>query len=101
MTTNIAATLAQTHPYDLLSPDERDALAGQVGTRSVAAGDVVYALGEPVTHLCLILSGRVEITDEAGELLSILGPRNSFGERGLLRDGIAPVTATRPRRASC
>ncbi len=94
MTTNIAATLAQTHPYDLLSPEERETLAGQVGTRDIAAGDVVYALGKPVTHLCLILSGRVEITDEAGELLSILGPRNSFGERGLLRDGIAPVTAT-------
>ncbi len=47
-----------------------------------------------MSALCLILSGRIEITDEGGDLLSILGPRNSFGERGLLRDGIAPVTAT-------
>ena len=94
MTTDIAAILAQTHPYDLLSPEERDTLARQAGTRQMAAGDVVYALGRPVTDLCLILSGRVEITDASGEPLSILGPRNSFGERGLLRDGIAPVTAT-------
>jgi CBS domain-containing protein len=94
MTTEIAATLAQTHPYDLLTPDERDALAAKVGRQTVAAGDVVYAIGKPVSNLCLILSGRIEITDEGGELLSILGPRNSFGERGLLRDGIAPVTAT-------
>ncbi|WP_284264352.1 DUF294 nucleotidyltransferase-like domain-containing protein [Roseicyclus amphidinii] len=94
MTTEISATLAQTHPYDLLAPDERDALAGKVGRRTMAAGDVIYAIGQPVTELCLILSGRIEITDQDGDLLSILGPRNSFGERGLMRDGIAPVTAT-------
>ncbi|MCT4683531.1 MAG: DUF294 nucleotidyltransferase-like domain-containing protein [Roseicyclus sp.] len=94
MTTEISATLAQTHPYDLLAPDERDALAGKVGRRRMAAGDVIYAIGQPVTELCLILSGRIEINAEDGELLSILGPRNSFGERGLMRDGIAPVTAT-------
>ena len=94
MTTEIAAILAQTHPYDVLTPEAREALARQTGTRTAAAGEVIYAIGKPVTHLCLILSGQVQITDEADDLLSILGPRNSFGERGLMRDGIAPVTAT-------
>jgi CBS domain-containing protein len=94
MTTDIAAILAQTHPYDLLSPEDRETLAKQSVPRHVAAGEPVYVIGKPVTDLCLILSGRIEITDEGGDLLSILGPRNSFGERGLLRDGIAPVTAT-------
>ena len=56
---------------------------------------MVYAIGKPVSNLCLILSGRIEITDEGGASCSrFSGPRNSFGERGLLRDGIAPVTAT-------
>lgn len=94
MSTDIAAILAQTHPYDLLTPEERAELAAQAGKRTVTAGEIVYRIGQPVSELCLILSGRIEIADEGGDLLSILGPRNSFGERGLMRDGIAPVTAT-------
>jgi len=92
-TPDIPGILAQTHPYDSLSEAERGVLAGQITVAEAQADEVIYEVGKPVTHLCLIVSGRIHIADASGELLSILGPKNSFGERGLTRDGIAPVTA--------
>ena len=44
--------------------------------------------------LYLVYHGEVEVFDENGMAVSILGPRNSFGERGLTRDGIAVTTAS-------
>ncbi|MCU4653046.1 DUF294 nucleotidyltransferase-like domain-containing protein [Roseibacterium sp. SDUM158016] len=94
MSLDIAATLAGTHPYDALPDADRAALAAQVDLQEIDAGATLYRVGDPQTHLYLILEGRIDITDEGGEVLSILGPRNSFGERGLMKDGTAVVTAT-------
>ncbi|MEO1276847.1 MAG: DUF294 nucleotidyltransferase-like domain-containing protein, partial [Pseudomonadota bacterium] len=58
------------------------------------AFDPVYALGERLEGLYFIVTGRIEVRHEGGRVLSILGPGQSFGERGLLRDGMA-VTETR------
>ncbi|WP_224816069.1 DUF294 nucleotidyltransferase-like domain-containing protein [Hasllibacter sp. MH4015] len=91
--TPIDQLLARTHPYDALSDEDRVALAKVAGVQEVEAGHLIYRLGAPVTALCLIERGQVNITDEHAEVLSILGPGNSFGERGLMRDGIAPVNA--------
>lgn len=93
MTTDIAQTLATTHPYDILPEEVRTELAREIAVMEIATGQQVYAKGEVLTHLYLILSGRIDITDEGGEILSILGPRNSFGERGLMKDGRGAVTA--------
>lgn len=41
----------------------------------------------------MIYEGQVEITDENGAIVSHLGLRNSFGERGLLKDGKAATKA--------
>ncbi|WP_297616880.1 DUF294 nucleotidyltransferase-like domain-containing protein [uncultured Roseicyclus sp.] len=94
MTTDIRTILATTHPYDILPEDLRAGLAAEIDVYDIAAGQVVYAKGEVLTHLYLIVSGRIDITDQNGEILSILGPRNSFGERGLMKDGRGAVTAT-------
>ena len=79
MTTDIAQTLATTHPYDVLPDDVSAELAREIAIIDIPAGQLVYAKGAVLTHLYLILSGRIDITDEVGEILSILGPRNSFG----------------------
>lgn len=94
MTTDIRTILATTHPYDILPEDLRAGLASEIDVFDIAAGQVVYAKGEVLTHLYLIVSGRIDITDQNGEILSILGPRNSFGERGLMKDGRGAATAT-------
>lgn len=89
----IRTFLESVHPYDGLPPDDLTRLAGVFGRREYPAGTEIYAAGEPLRGLYLIKRGAVEVIDRNGALVSILGPRNSFGERGLLRDGLAVTTA--------
>ncbi len=85
--------LTTTHPYDGLSPDDLTAIAAQLDRQEQASGAIVYTHGQPLPGVWLIESGSVEITDAHGALVSVLHARNHFGERGLLRDGLAATTA--------
>ncbi|WP_192966355.1 DUF294 nucleotidyltransferase-like domain-containing protein [Phycobacter azelaicus] len=85
--------LKTVHPYDSLNAARLTALAPKFEVIHAAAGDKIYALGAQMEGLYLVHHGEVEVFDENGMAVSILGPRNSFGERGLTRDGIAVTTA--------
>ncbi|MGO4851210.1 DUF294 nucleotidyltransferase-like domain-containing protein [Phaeovulum sp. W22_SRMD_FR3] len=89
----VTAFLQTVHPYDNLPPDELARVARSFSRREYLPGALIYAFGEPLGGLFLIKSGGVEITDRNGALVSLLSARNSFGERGLLRDGLAATTA--------
>lgn len=89
----VIAFLETVHPYDNLPRDELARVAGFFSRRECAAGEIVYFLGDPLDALFLIKRGAVEVREASGGLVSLLGPRNSFGERGLLRDGLAATTA--------
>ena len=86
--------LGNVHPYDSLPQDELTRVASCFSRREVPAGTVLYSVGDPITCVYLVKSGTIEVTDSHGALVSMLSPRNSFGERGLLRDGMAVTTAT-------
>ena len=81
-------------PYNALPPQRLTDVVGQLQTLRVAAGSRVFTQGAPLDGLYIIRAGTISISDAAGVELSRLGPGNSFGERGLLRDGRAAVTAT-------
>ncbi|MBS0126001.1 DUF294 nucleotidyltransferase-like domain-containing protein [Thetidibacter halocola] len=85
--------LRSVHPYDSLAEEALDDLLPRFRPMELAAGEDIYTLGEPLDGLYLIHSGSVEVRDGNGAQLSILGPRNSFGERGLARDGLAVTSA--------
>lgn len=89
----ITQFLASIHPYDTLGRDELARVAGSFSRRDWQAGDTIYRHGEPLDGIYLIESGSVAITDAHGAQVSVLGRSNSFGERGLLRDGRAATTA--------
>ncbi len=89
----IAEFLATQHPYDALPLDIRATLATALMPLDVSAGSPVYTLGDRLDGLYLIVDGRVAVHDADGAQISLLGPRNSFGERGLMRDGVAVTTA--------
>jgi CBS domain-containing protein len=89
----IIAFLETVHPYDSLPQDELARVAGSFSRREYAAGEEIYHAGEPLRGLYLIKRGSVEVLEPAGGLVSLLGPRNTFGERGLMRDGVAVTTA--------
>ncbi len=86
--------LQSVHPYDTLPQDELARVASCFSRSELPEGTVVYTQGDPISGVYLVKSGMVEVTDGNGALVSILSPRNSFGERGLLRDGRAVTTAT-------
>ncbi len=69
------------------------ALSSQIEVLECAAGTGIYELGEDLPGLFLIFDGIVEIRDENDAIISRLGIRNSFGERGLLLDGRAVTSA--------
>ncbi|QYK41312.1 MAG: cyclic nucleotide-binding/CBS domain-containing protein [Paracoccaceae bacterium] len=89
----ILGFLETVHPYDSLPQDELARVAGSFSRREYAAGEEVYHAGEPLKGLYLVKRGSVEVLDPSGALVSLLGPRNTFGERGLMRDGLAVTTA--------
>ncbi|MEO0892222.1 MAG: DUF294 nucleotidyltransferase-like domain-containing protein [Pseudomonadota bacterium] len=85
--------LASVHPYDSLPGAALDALSGECEMQDFASGDTVFSVGDTVQGLYVIAEGEVEVTDETNVQLSLLGPRNSFGERSLLRGGASMRTA--------
>ena len=85
--------LRSVHPYDTLSEGDLEALSSQIEVWERAAGTSIYELGEELPGLFLIFDGAVEIRDENDVIISRLGVRNSFGERGLLLDGRAVTSA--------
>ncbi|HEX9858770.1 MAG TPA: cyclic nucleotide-binding domain-containing protein, partial [Paracoccaceae bacterium] len=89
----IIAFLETVHPYDSLPRDELARVASCFSRREFSAGEEVYHAGEPLKGLYLVKRGSIEVLEPSGGLVSLLGPRNSFGERGLLRDGVAVTTA--------
>jgi len=89
----IISFLETVHPYDTLSKEDLARVAGVFDRREFAAGDEIYHFGHPLAGLFLVKRGSVEVLEPSGGLVSLLGPRNSFGERGLMRDGLAVTTA--------
>ena len=89
----LLAFLETVHPYDSLPRDEMARVAASFSRRAYPDQAVIYAAGEPLAGIYLIFDGAVEVLEPSGGLVSLLGPRNSFGERGLLRDGLAVTTA--------
>ena len=94
MTADLTRFLASVHPYDSLSDRDLAALGDRCTARVFAKGDTVFDVGDRADSLFIITDGEIEITDETGVQLSLLGPRNSFGERALLRGEDASRKAT-------
>ncbi|PVH29665.1 putative nucleotidyltransferase substrate binding domain-containing protein [Pararhodobacter oceanensis] len=93
-TAAIKVFLDSVHPYDSLPLDELVQTATSFSRREYKPGEQVYTMGDPLDGIYLVKRGTIEVTDGVGVTVSILGPRNSFGERGLLRDGRAVTSAT-------
>ncbi len=91
--TGLLAFLETVHPYDSLPRDEMARVAASFSRRHYDDAAVIYSAGEPMIGIYLILEGSVEVLEPSGGLVSLLGPRNSFGERGLMREGTAVTTA--------
>ncbi len=81
------------HPYDALPDAAFAALRQDATVQDYPAGAAIYALGETLDGLYVIERGQIVVHDENNHQISLLQRENSFGERGLLRDGNAATSA--------
>lgn len=94
LSSDLTQFLRSVHPYDSLDDSDLDDLSTRCDAADFAAGADIFNLGDTVDSLYIVVTGEIEIKDEADVQLSLLGPRNSFGERALLREDVASRTAT-------
>lgn len=99
MTDTALSFLSQLHPYDALPEAALRDIASQVTWLDATAGDPIYDLGMPMDGLYIIFDGQISVHDAHGKEISLLQSQNSFGERGLLQDGLA-VTSARATQTS-
>ena len=94
LTLNETARFLRTvHPYDGLEAAKLEELVPLFDLMVIEAEQPVYRLGDRLEGIYIVYEGEVEVSDENDIAVSLLGPRNSFGERGLARDGVALTTA--------
>jgi CRP/FNR family cyclic AMP-dependent transcriptional regulator len=71
-----------------LSTDERAAIAARARIRTLNAGEIVFAMGDPGNQLIALLSGMIRISIPSAEgkelLLAIIRPGEVFGELAVL-----------------
>ncbi|QFT80424.1 Hypoxic response protein 1 [Roseovarius sp. THAF27] len=94
LSSDLTQFLRSVHPYDSLDDSDLDDLSTRCDAADFAAGADIFKLRDTVDSLYIVVTGEIEIKDEADVQLSLLGPRNSFGERALLREDVASRTAT-------
>ncbi len=87
--------LLDRHPYDQISQKSRDLIFEKAQLQRYEEGQSIYQIGEKATGLFIVRAGKVEINDALGDLISILGEGNSFGERGLLNENSEIITQAR------
>jgi len=78
--------MGQQPPFDMLSDQELDQLAGQVEVAYFRADSQILELHQDIADLYYIRSGAVELFRPRGELYNRLSEGDIFGHFGLLRN---------------
>ncbi len=90
---SVLESLTQYAPFDLLPEESRPPLARDVRRIDVGEGQVLFHESDPLDGLYIVESGALDIESSNSDLVSQRGPGDIMGERGLLRDGRAMLTA--------
>jgi putative peptide zinc metalloprotease protein len=84
--------LTQMPLFSSLSPQQIAAIDARLISRRVAAGEVVVRAGEPRSCLFIVADGRLDVLDDAGNVIGSLGPGEHVGEYALFADVAYTVT---------
>ncbi|MFU8776632.1 MAG: DUF294 nucleotidyltransferase-like domain-containing protein [Roseovarius sp.] len=86
-------------PFSGLPHALRSALAPKLARMVLEPGAVLFEKGAPLAGLYVVESGGLDIETGHADLVSHRGPGDIMGERGLLRDGNALLTARAAKRS--
>jgi len=100
-TSEIKSFLSSRHPFDALVDDELENVASETTRVTMKKGDVLVRHGQSAPGLFVVETGYVELTSPEGALIAEIHPGDAFGERALLGDGRAPLTATCQEDGAC
>ncbi|MFW5834734.1 MAG: DUF294 nucleotidyltransferase-like domain-containing protein [Pseudomonadota bacterium] len=81
--------LGRHQPFDVLPAEVLADLAERVAVEVHPAGAVIYDYGQKLAGLYLLYAGAVDIVSADGDLVSQVAEGDVFGERGLMRLGLA------------
>ncbi len=93
MTDDGLSFLSHLHPYDSLPKLVQQDVAKRIEWLDIAEGEDIYLFGKLLKGLYIIVDGQVAVRDQNESPVSLLERGNSFGERGLVRDGLAATSA--------
>lgn len=85
--------LARHAPFDLLPGALRDEIAAKLRRVTLEGGETLFTEGRPLEGLYVVEAGALDIMSREADVVSRRGPGDVMGERGLLRDGRAMLTA--------
>ncbi len=80
-------------PFSGMPHDLHAHLAPKLTRVALEAGELLFEKGAPLSGLYLVEAGGLDIETGQADLVSHRGPGDILGERGLLRDGNAPLSA--------
>lgn len=91
------ADIAGVSLFEGLSPDDLDALAALARPRSFAAGQQIFAEGDPCLGFHVVTAGRVKVMkfapDGKEQILHVWGPGEPFGEVAVFEGDAFPANA--------
>src|SRR5205823_14512057 len=91
---DVAAFLAKHPPFDALSPERLDLVAGSVRIEYFPQGTVILQEGgEPAAFFYVVRKGAVELLD-GGQVLDLLMEGEGFGQLSLF-SGLGPTATIR------
>ncbi|MEL7115963.1 MAG: putative nucleotidyltransferase substrate binding domain-containing protein [Pseudomonadota bacterium] len=85
--------LTKVPPFNHLPDAARPKLKDKITQVHIDAGGVIFDEGALLPGLYIIETGAVDVVSSADDVVSHRGPGEIMGERGLLRDGQAMLTA--------
>ncbi|WP_417733690.1 DUF294 nucleotidyltransferase-like domain-containing protein [Roseovarius sp.] len=91
--TDLLEALTRHAPFDALPDALRRDIGPHLAMVEIATGDVLFQKGGPLAGLYVVESGALDIETGHADLVSRRGVGDIMGERGLLRDGNAMLTA--------
>ncbi len=89
------AILAESSPFEALSPALRGELAQVAAWISVPAGGALFRAGDPLEHVHVVAQGRFDVARD-GMDMGRAGPGSAFGLLGALGGQGAAATVTSP-----
>ncbi|HEX4872299.1 MAG TPA: patatin-like phospholipase family protein [Nevskiaceae bacterium] len=81
---NAVEILARTRLFSGLAPDVLERLAARSRERALAAGDLLFAIGDPAQQLFVVAMGRLRVTLADGSIANDIDRHEPVGEIALL-----------------